>query len=810
MPDSAFTALRRRIPTGLAGGGFWLALWFVLLLLLRRAPLPGRMFFAWMQVLVGIVLIALTAILVARFVRRHFLWSLRNKLILSYVLIGLAPFVMLVTLTVYMAYIATGQFSIHLADSRIHQELDDLSAQNASRVAGAARIMTLRDSGAFGPPQPRPPLAGRRPGPQVPGRTPFPSSATPATAGQASAQNTQQTAAEGLAEATPSAEGLPDQLRARLRPRTRTFLNGAPYSPYSPQGAPAVSAPAAPNTSPGFPAWATDLHDREFHALVLDGDNLYLVAIDQRRVEGKGILTSITSLPVDDTLMDLVARGLGRVQVTALRPGGSQSAPGASSSGSADTRRTSGDRFRIHYGASLSGGAEPLPVNFYDFRLPFRSTLDTTDWETGQPAVFASEIVVQSRRSLLYRQLFGSSLGGIFTRTKVDIAIAMCVFFALVEVLALWMAVRLFRALTSSVHELYEATRRIDRGDFMHLIPAEHVSKQDQLGELSRSFNRMTGSLERLLVEQQEKERLQGELNIAQEVQANLFPQHVHSLPTLELHGICRPARTVSGDYYDFFVFHAPGGSDGAPGAETGVGIALGDISGKGISAALLMATLHSAVRAYRLVSEDLAVSGSDAFGPIPSVHAPYSATSRASTASATSTTALLPSNGSPLTDDGAIFASPARILSLVNRHLYTSTQPEKYATLFLAHYDAATARLVYSNGGHLPPIILGRDGSIRRLDRGGRVVGLLPGGEYEEGSVVLRSGDIFIGYSDGITEPENDFGEFGEARLIETVARYRDQPLDVISSQVMLALYAWIGAAEQPDDITLVLARQV
>jgi sigma-B regulation protein RsbU (phosphoserine phosphatase) len=166
--------------------------------------------------------------------------------------------------------------------------------------------------------------------------------------------------------------------------------------------------------------------------------------------------------------------------------------------------------------------------------------------------------------------------------------------------------------------------------------------------------------------------------------------------------------------------------------------------------------------------------------------------------------------NGSAATDDGAIFASPARILALVNRHLYTSTQPEKYATLFLAHYNAATARLVYSNGGHLPPIILGRDGSIRRLDRGGRVVGLLPGGEYEEGSVVLHSGDIFIGYSDGITEPENDFGEFGEARLIETVARYRDQPLDVISAQVMLALDAWIGAAEQPDDITLVLARQV
>jgi phosphoserine phosphatase RsbU/P len=80
----------------------------------------------------------------------------------------------------------------------------------------------------------------------------------------------------------------------------------------------------------------------------------------------------------------------------------------------------------------------------------------------------------------------------------------------------------------------------------------------------------------------------------------------------------------------------------------------------------------------------------------------------------------------------------------------------------------------------------------------------------YEEGRIQMSSGDILVAYSDGVTEPENDFGDFGEARLIEVVARYRDQPLHVISAQVMLALDAWIGAEEQPDDITLVLARQI
>ena len=220
-------------------------------------------------------------------------------------------------------------------------------------------------------------------------------------------------------------------------------------------------------------------------------------------------------------------------------------------------------------------------------------------------------------------------------------------------------------------------------------------------------------------------------------------------------------------------------------GRESGVGIVLGDISGKGISAALLMATLHSAVRAYRFASEDLVYSESSFAG-------------------------LTVSREALAGDSGKLFESPGRILSLLNRHLYRSTQPEKYATLFLAHYDAATAQLTYSNAGHLPPLVLSLDGKIRRLDCGGTVVGLMDGMRYEEGHIQMKSGDILVAYSDGVTEPENDFGEFGEERLMEVVARYRDEPLHVISAQVMLALDAWIGAAEQPDDITLVLARQV
>jgi sigma-B regulation protein RsbU (phosphoserine phosphatase) len=128
---------------------------------------------------------------------------------------------------------------------------------------------------------------------------------------------------------------------------------------------------------------------------------------------------------------------------------------------------------------------------------------------------------------------------------------------------------------------------------------------------------------------------------------------------------------------------------------------------------------------------------------------------------------------------------------------------------LFLAHYDAVSAMLTYSNAGQLPPLVLGRDGGVRRLDKGGTVVGLMDGMSYEEDRFTMQVGDILVAYSDGVTEPENDFGDFGEERLMEVVSRYRDQPLHVISSQVMQALDAWIGAEEQPDDITLVLARQ-
>ena len=150
----------------------------------------------------------------------------------------------------------------------------------------------------------------------------------------------------------------------------------------------------------------------------------------------------------------------------------------------------------------------------------------------------------------------------------------------------------------------------------------------------------------------------------------------------------------------------------------------------------------------------------------------------------------------------------PGSLLGRLNHHLYESTPPEKYATLFLAMYEGRTHRLTYSNGGHLPPILIGTDGTIRRLEAGGTVVGLFDQVTYDEGSCEMHPGEIFLAYSDGVTEPENDFGEFGEARLIDIVRENRHLPLPQISQIVTMAVDDWIGDNEQPDDVTLVLAR--
>lgn len=733
---------QRRPPRGMAGVVFWLAVWFCVFSILRLLPGTTGTLSAVLQVMTGLALVFTGLPVLWRLVRQRLLWSLRNKLVLTYLLIGLAPIVLFSTLVLVSAYIVAGQFAIHLVDARLQSHLDQVKGLNSLDEWTLEKRL----------------------------RTPGGSTDTT-------------TSPNALAELRFTEPQLQEP-GGILSPEMHVFRNGQPVT-YRDQPSTQTRTPL------GLPPWAISLKDHHFRGMVLDGGELYLVGIEQVEITPGERYSLVSSVPVDGALMRTVAHNLGRARLIAVTTGEEPVAttsaaddPAAPRPSADHTAATRASTRRIHQvrgpnsdqirNGSVVGGEEPAARNLLDLRVRFLSTIPVVNWDTGQ--VDNAPIEVMSRPSRLYRALFGASLGGRILRIGL---IVLCVLFAAIEALALWMAARLSRTVTASVTDLYDATQRIDRGEFSHRIG---VQRDDQMAELSRSFNTMTGSLERLLKEQQEKERLQNELSIAQEVQANLFPHAVSSLPTLELHGICRPARAVSGDYYDFLPFDDERGERLPP---SGVGIALGDISGKGISAALLMATLHSAVRAYRLASEELLLDGE-------------------LSASELQLRELRANGGTEL------FESPGRILALLNRHLYRSTQPEKYATLFLAHYDARSARLTYSNAGQLPPLVLRADNSVRRLDCGGTVVGLLDGMEYSQETIVMHAGDIMVAYSDGVTEPENDFGDFGEDRMMDVVRRYRNEPLHVISSQVMQALDAWIGAEEQPDDITLVLARQL
>ncbi len=384
----------------------------------------------------------------------------------------------------------------------------------------------------------------------------------------------------------------------------------------------------------------------------------------------------------------------------------------------------------------------------------FSAELPVTAWATGDKV--QAMIAVFSRPTLLYTLLFASSVK--VGKAVWAIVIGIAIFFALMELFALAMATSLSLTITRSVAQLYKGTRAIDAGNLEYRIP---VKRKDQLAALATSFNGMAASVSDLLVQQREKERLLNELAIAQEVQTTLFPRSPARMGALEVHGTCLPARTVGGDYFDFIFGYGPGlGADGKSAGH--VTLALGDISGKGISAALLMSALHSADRAF---------------------------------------SAAVNEEGAPV--------SPALLLKLLNAHLYRSTQSARYATLFLATYDPATRRLTYSNGGHLPPLVISKDGACSGLMlarwwdcRDGLSTGQATARQ-------LEPGDLLVAYTDGLTEPEKNGEDFGEQRLMEFVRARRNEPLTVLAHNTLQLVKAWIGDQEQPDDMTVVLARQ-
>jgi phosphoserine phosphatase RsbU/P len=388
----------------------------------------------------------------------------------------------------------------------------------------------------------------------------------------------------------------------------------------------------------------------------------------------------------------------------------------------------------------------PPPANRFDTEVVWFATVPAYDWSTpGRTSDL--ELAVLTRVSAVLSTVFYRKAD--LAQELVEMAlIAGLVVLVLVEIICWAIGITMTRTITGAVHHLYEGTHRIMEGDFSHRI---EVRGKDQLAELGISFNRMTENLARLLAVAKEKERLQSEIEIAREVQNQLYPRIAPQTKSLRLAAICRPARTVSGDYYDYECT-----------GETHVALAIGDVAGKGISAALLMATLQSSLRTQ--------LGNTRPDGP----------------------------------------PSPARLVSQLNQYLYANTSAEKFTTLCLGLFDEADGSFRYSNGGHLPPALV-RRGAVQRLDVNGTVVGAFPFAEYGESCITLQTGDLLVFFTDGVTEPENEYGEmFGEERFLDLLMRNAHLGEEAIVRTVIESVREWTGSEELQDDMTLLLARRV
>lgn len=250
----------------------------------------------------------------------------------------------------------------------------------------------------------------------------------------------------------------------------------------------------------------------------------------------------------------------------------------------------------------------------------------------------------------------------------------------------------------------------------------------------------------RLHLQALEKERLEREMQLASEIQRQILPKGAPVVPGFQLGGWYRPARQVGGDYYDLFPLR-----DGR------IGLVLGDVSGKGMPAALMVSTLHSALR---LLLDQVA------FGPA--------------------------------------------LLEKLNRHISESSAANKFITMLLAELDPLSGVLHYMNAGHNPGILLRRDGSVEELGAGGLPLGLMPEARFQSRALTLGRGDMMCIYSDGITEAESPAEEeFGMGRLIELLRAGQSSPLPELIEAIPAAVGGFSEGRPQGDDQTLVLLRR-
>lgn len=364
------------------------------------------------------------------------------------------------------------------------------------------------------------------------------------------------------------------------------------------------------------------------------------------------------------------------------------------------------------------------------------------DWSTGRTQATGPPILVKFSVEGATRALLRTGVG---VGPPILVGVAAVVGFLMVlQVVASLMGFAYARAISKSVAKLDRGVRAVRAGDFGHRI---QPLQRDQLGTLALTFNDMSQRLQELLEQRAAHQAMEHELAIAREVQARLFPEKSPYAPFLEASGVCVPARTVSGDYYDFIELG------------TGYDAVIADVSGKGMSAALLMASLHSALRSLYL------------------------------------------------RDPGQEQPGTGEILTRLNTHLHSYIEPTRFVTLFLARY-MGRGLLEYCNAGHNPAALL-RGGRLEWLSSGGTILGPFADLEYDAAEVAVRPGDVVCMYTDGVTEAMSLEGEhFGESRLADLLQDASDKsPRDIVAT-VQDSVRRWRGEADTSDDVTLVVLR--
>jgi len=475
-----------------------------------------------------------------------------------------------------------------------------------------------------------------------------------------------------------------------------------------------------------------------FAGLLQEDGSLSLVSLRELSVPNGTRIVRLR-VPVNQDLLATIAPDLGAIQLNLTQPYNGGPPHGVIYSTGGAQYETAG---RI---VARNRSLQP-PAFFIDPSVNVVSRLEDSvfvgrDGAVGKPRpVFA---VFSARPTRLNGRMF-STLGELRDSYWTLFAV-LATFFVLIWIAAFITGVVLTRQITKAIADLYHATQYVQSGDLTHRV---RIERRDQLGVLAESFNLMTGSISGLIEEQKKRQRLENEISIAREVQNQLFPQKLPVVPGVEMEAICKAARSVSGDYYDFIQL-----------SPTHLAIVVADISGKGISAALLMASLQAALRSQMLA-------------------------------------------------EGSESMSTAELVSRLNKHLVRNTGDDRFATFFIAVYDSATRTLRYTNAGHLPSFLISKDAALH-LDMGGMVLGVAEECDYEEGKVLVPRDSLLVGYSDGLVEPENVYGEeFGIKRLQQAAVYVQASPPRVVAEALMNAAEEWAGTPEQADDMTVIVAR--